>query len=422
MIDKKEWQDICLGLLDHHNIFYKLGEIGKPILTDSIPTACVVFNNSGQFVNFLFNKDFWNESSFYEKLFVICHECLHVILNHGMRFRDSKNPVLSNIAMDIVVNHSLVNRFGFVRENIKGYQDYCWVDTIFKSKKIHNNPIPDDEIAEYYLNLLNKEKNKDNLQNFKMVDTHNFSEQASEMQEVFDYLNNNLSEEDKKGIQKFYEKHKDHKTAGDNSGGQIHIADKAKIHVKKKWESVIKNWTKKRLAYMDTNVEHWAKKHRRFSMIQDGLFLPSDTEIEDMDLSKKKIQVYFFLDTSGSCWNLKDRFFAAAESLPTKHFVVNLFCFDSTVYETDIKFRKMSGGGGTKFDILEKHIQNSIEKNNQTYPDAVFVITDLYGNKIVCEKPERWHWFVEGTPAIFNNLAKDYLQPQAKVFDLADFV
>ena len=43
---------------------------------------------------------------------------MHVILNHGHRSKDSKNKNAANVAMDIVVNHLLVDRFGFIREKI----------------------------------------------------------------------------------------------------------------------------------------------------------------------------------------------------------------------------------------------------------------------------------------------------------------
>jgi hypothetical protein len=107
------------------------------------------------------------------------------------------------------------------------------------------------------------------------------------------------------------------------------------------------------------------------------MFLPSDMEIEDDNDEKTRIKVYFYLDTSGSCWGLKDRFFAAALSLPDDRFDIRLFCFDTTVQETTLESRKIYGGGGTSFSILEAHIQKEIKEKGE-YPEAVFVITDGY--------------------------------------------
>jgi len=420
MISKDEWKQICYALMDHHSLFYKLGEMGKPILTDKIPTACVTFDKQGNYFNFLFNPDLWNNSTFYEKMFIVCHEALHIILNHGRRFKDSSNMQLSNIAIDIVVNHALVNRFGFVREQITKHEELCWIDTIFKSNKINGLNISDDENAEYYLNLLIKNAKKINI-NASLVDEHNFEDFNDE---IFDSLNKELTDDEKNSLKKFIDKQDEScKKAGSALGGRLHFAENVQIKVKKKWESVIEKWARFVLTNADTNLEQWAKKHRRFTMLDENLFLPCECEIEDLVFDKKKLNVYFFLDTSGSCWNLKDRFFAAASSLPIKQFDVKLFCFDTVVYETDLKSKKLSGGGGTKFDILEQHIQNMINTQGVSYPDAIFVITDLYGNAIKPAKPERWHWFVENSNfGVVKQLKKDYIHDLCKVYNLNEFV
>ena len=420
MITKSEWQDICMALLDHHSLFYKIGEMGRPILTDTIPTACVTFDKSGKYINFLFNPDFWASCDFYKKLFVVAHKALHIILNHGKRFKDSQNPQISNVAIDIVVNHSLINRFGFVRENIEGHEELCWVDTIFKDKKTNGQEISQDESAEYYLNLINRNQKNTNIKLVKLIDEHNFEDTSDE---IFDILNQELSDEEKKSLKNFCEKHSKNKEAGVASGNGLHFAVKDKVIVKKPWESVIQKWAKRRLMNIDNDVEQWAKRHRRFTGLDSNLFLPSDCEIEDLTFDKRKIVVHFYLDTSGSCWNLKDRFFSAAESLPKKYFDIRLFCFDTSVVETSLETRKMHGGGGTRFDIIENNIQKIIKEENITYPDAVFVITDLYGNKVNPQHPENWFWFVDGvTDSIIKKLQTEYLHSASKVYKLNDFV
>ena len=92
--------------------------MGKPVFTDRIQTAAVQFDKEGNYLMFLLNEKFWNECDEYKKIFVICHEALHIILNHGKRFQEKENPKIFNIAVDIVVNHSLVKDFGFIREEI----------------------------------------------------------------------------------------------------------------------------------------------------------------------------------------------------------------------------------------------------------------------------------------------------------------
>ena len=108
-----DWEKLKEKLACHHSIFYKVVEMGKPYLTDKIPTAAVQFDKEGKFINFLFNEKFWKECDDYKKMFVVCHEALHIVLQHGTRFLENVDNKIANIAMDIVVNHALVRDFGF---------------------------------------------------------------------------------------------------------------------------------------------------------------------------------------------------------------------------------------------------------------------------------------------------------------------
>jgi len=118
-------------------------------------------------------------------------------------------------------------------------------------------------------------------------------------------------------------------------------------------------------------------------------------EVTETVSVRDRIDVWFFQDTSGSCRHLAERFFKAAASVPEDRFRVRIFCFDTKVYETDLKSGKLYGFGGTAFQPLEDEIQNIIQKEPRTkYPQAVFVVTDGYGSNIQPEFPDRWHWFL----------------------------
>jgi len=72
-----------------------------------------------------------------------------------------------------------------------------------------------------------------------------------------------------------------------------------------------------------------------------------------------------------------------------------MHCFDTEIYETTLASGKLYGFGGTSFDIIEGYIQRKIKYNdNLKYPDAVFIITDGYGNNVYPEIPKRWYWFL----------------------------
>jgi uncharacterized protein with von Willebrand factor type A (vWA) domain len=143
------------------------------------------------------------------------------------------------------------------------------------------------------------------------------------------------------------------------------------------------------------DVEQWARKHRRMSMIGGGsLFIPCEMEVEDMFEDIEKIEVFMFLDTSGSCAGYKDRFYKAAASLPPERFNLRLFCFDTSVKEMKLEDKKMFDGGGTYFHILEQKIQEIMKKENKKYPKAVFVLSDGYGDNVIPQDPSKWYWFL----------------------------
>ena len=73
-----EFEEIAFKLETHHSIFYKLWEMGEMVFDEEIPTACVKFDKAGNYVSFHFNE-FWESKTSYERLFIICHECLRLV-------------------------------------------------------------------------------------------------------------------------------------------------------------------------------------------------------------------------------------------------------------------------------------------------------------------------------------------------------
>ena len=481
VMNHKEWQKISIILQDHHALFYKIWEMGKPVFSKSIPTACVTFDQQGEFVYFIFNPEFWNSLDDYNKIFVICHEALHIIFEHGLRFKDSKNREQANVAMDVVINHTLLRQFGFDRSKIKDADELCWVDTVFgKNYKINGIVLSDSETAEKYLNLLqnrklnNKKAKSQNAQsdhangssengkdqegdqdsqnnqgdnsnkksNFpRTVDQHVFNNPDAQNgnHQAHDKLVQNIaasmSDEDKKSIKNTMGKHANmgfgssnpFAPAGLGHGGMNHHVIDQNIKVKKKWESIVKKWTTTRMSEVSKEVEQWARKHRRFSMVGENLFLPTEMDIDTIGPDKKKLEIWFFLDTSGSCWHLKDRFFAIAKSLPKKFFKCNLFCFDTKITPTDLVTRAMYGGGGTCFAQIERYIQTELQNrklNNKKakYPDAVWVMTDGEGTLVNPQHPERWFWFLQPHGKPLKYFTPQFIPEKSLIYNLSDFV
>jgi predicted metal-dependent peptidase len=416
--------DIALLLEQHDSIFYKFWTLGKPILDDKIPTAGVYYDFITKDVVLLINEQFWNSLTLTQKCFVISHECMHVIFNHFLRGQNAykakdivKTQVL-NRAMDISINHALVNRFGFKREEIDPGGLYCWVDTVFKGTKYETPPLPDDRNFEfYYIRLMevveemikNKQFSKDGsiMIPGETVDSHESGFSSSEeddgtgMKEIFDKLNDNISDAEAASVKDMIEKEfkqaeKDQmqsKIAGSGAGNMFKTVTLNKVLKKKKWETVIAKWVKKRIKEEEIEEEQWIRENRRTagSSYDKNFFIPSEMEVDGLNKVKDKIKLWFFLDTSGSCSHLGNRFFRAAMSVPTDRFEIKVFCFDTKVYPTTLESKKLYGFGGTSFACIERYIQQNCEGK---YPDSVWIVTDGYGDNVRPEKPDRWHWFL----------------------------
>lgn len=406
LLNPEEFLDLALELEHHHAVFYQLWEMGRPKFTDSIKTAAVAFDEQGKWVEFKFNPKFWKRLTPYQRKFVICHECLHIILNHGVRFIDSHNRDAANVTMDIVVNESLVRSFGFDRAQLGDIdKDGCWADTVFPGQDIGT-----DGAFEFYYNQLPQHKIK-----LSSLDDHS-GLGGSDWGEAIEGLNRSLTPEEKQALKDLIDKHfqsdDPDQQGGHGTGGVWTFVNTGEVKRKKKWETVIKRWSRKYDRPELRDIEQWARVNRRFVFLSNDLMLP--TEMEQEYEIEGKIQVWFFQDTSGSCWHLKERFFRAAESLSPERFDVRLFCFDTTVKETSLAKKQVYGGGGTYFNIIEDKIQKTIHAEGTGYPEAVFVITDGYGNRVSPQQPEKWYWFLSSN-------CKTYIPAQSQVYYLRDF-
>lgn len=350
-----------------YSIFYKFWNIGRPVFTDKIPTAAVAFDKEGQCVLFMFNEEFYHNIDNYTRSFIVAHEMLHVLLEHGKRGKN-KIPEVANIAMDLVINHTLVNKFGFDRDQIINGEDLCWVDKFFKV------PVGTNLSFEQYYELLLDESKSNIKVHYVLVDSHDFSsfEDSGELVEM-------TKEELDKADQAL--KHDNGIKAGAEQGSKF-IKLKPKKSYKHKWETIIKNWAR---PFMDYKIEEQWQKDRKYACISDEFMLPSDKFIDNDE--KKKIQVYFFQDTSGSCVHLAERFFKASNSLHPDRFDVKMYCFDTKVYP--VVDGKLSGFGGTSFQCIDQFV-NRLPR----HPDAVFIITDGYGDSVKPVKGKKWYWFL----------------------------
>jgi predicted metal-dependent peptidase len=435
----KEYFEILRELEQHHALFGRFWAVGSIVEDDKIPTACIAFDRkSGDGIQFKMNPKFWAECDTYKKVFVIAHECLHVYFEHGRRMKHMDKK-LANIAADVVVNHFLLDGFGFDREKITDWQNYCWLDTVFKDR----NDVKPNEALEYYYKLLQQEQQQSQDKQDgdgegegegeesgeggkgspgkgkpQTVDSHEEFEELTE--EVLREIVRKLSQEELEDFQDITgesnpsEKQESSRNPGSVPGMMSRIIMLGRVVKKKKWETVVKNVLGRLIKEKEVNVEQWAHPNRRLAALRNSeLMLPN--EIEDTILHRDRIDVWFFQDTSGSCVNLAERFFKAAASIPEDKFRIRMFCFDTQVYETSLKSGKLYGFGGTSFSCIEDYIQHLVKTEKGTlYPSVVFLVTDGMGDAVNPQFAERWHWFLSEQYTRF-------IPKQSKTYDLAKF-
>ena len=400
----EELNDILRRLARHHGIFYAFWRNIHPRLTTDaqlIDTAAVFFDK-GEQADFLIYQPFWERLTPEQQEFIICHECLHVILEHGARSKWNEN---SNAAMDVVVNEMLVKAFGFDR-NIWPEDDWCWLSTVFEPAENAEK----DRAYEYYQDLLDARGQKSVFP--KLINNHP-SLPKHNVKQFIDELLSQLGKEQVDVLDDILKRAPD-RIGGKGTMGLDLLMEELARKRKPKWETIVKNWSRK-IKEKVTIEEDWTTRPRRLMSSPNDLFLPSQRTVNLRKLANDRTKVWFFLDTSGSCQGYAKRFWAVVHTLPMDKFDTKLACFDTAVYPINLEDRKLYGFGGTSFCILEEAIQADMRNTGSKYPNAVFVVTDGAGDKVTPQYPKRWNWLL--TPGGDDHL----ISRDSQVYKLEDF-
>lgn len=415
-MSEEEKLSLATALQKYHGVFKKFWQISTIIFTRTVPTAAVVASsNSGEVTCIRINPEFWEGLNLTQRLWVIVHECSHAILDHFTRGCLLENQALANKMMDVVINHMTIEKLGFKRSEIDPYDVYCWMDKFFKPE----DNIPSGQSFEYYYHEMLKRDNDDSGSGGQLVDDHTVMTDE-QFKDFIGKMNSELSDQEKEFLKDWLKgqlgEGQNGDTAGHGAGGVLWTFGKIdKVKKKKKWETIIKKWIVRTVGRKEKIKDQWIFEDRRLALLPKTMSLPYAREEDDLHKKKDKIELFFFLDTSGSCIGFGERFFKAARSIPTDKFNINLFNFDTSVYEVDIEKAEVMGGGGTAFDIIERKIQAIIKDKGCAYPKAVWIITDGYGNDVKPEFPENWYWFMtEGH-------STTYVDKKSYIFKLEDY-
>lgn len=396
-----EFMSLMQELSMYHSVFITLWKIGVPVFTEELPTAAVQFDKSGNCIQFMFNPVYWDSIDDYTRCFIVCHECLHVLLNHGARMKGCI-PTLANYALDVAVNHMLVNSFQFERKRVMNADEFCWVDTVFP-----NQNLPDDKNFEYYYNRLCKDSFIP--KSLQIVDGHDFLSgipNKEALKDVAEYLTPDE-------LQKLMEVDGGKGTVGDPlvAGKGDHIFKKKAPRYSPIWSKILKDIEVNAVYKEDMQ---FVFKNRRMTFLGGKFMIPTEYEKELRIVDKPDILL--FLDCSGSCANLKDMFFELAQTIDPKKFKVRLFARTTRVVEltknSDGDYFVPNGvGGSDDFSCIERFIQKSISDNELKRYPVVIHITDGYDcamNMVRPQVPQNWYWFIAPYGA------KDRIPPECK--------
>lgn len=372
------WQDfskVRVSLNKVSPIFYALAQLGTVFLDTSVSTFSLSYNTEGYALDWRINLRFWNSLDRKQKQFFICHECLHFILEHGKRL-NLKDPV-SNVAADIVVNEMLLSDFEFSKEDLKDlYSRMCFVDTIC-SDLGYGYPV------EYYVKKLSNQENKDFL---SLAPSNHLVEKGIQSKKAKDTIDKKIersiqnltARSSSRGERQKIQKHLHAiESYGDLEGGLVKKISSVTEQPQNRWLRVIREKVKS-----FSSKESWALLNRRTAFFETELFIP--TEYED-EMNDGKINLLFYIDSSGSCWEYAQRFVQAANSIPKSKFNIEIFTFDVNVYPYNNN--TVLGGGGTSLRAVVEHAERQKFK-------AAFVLTDGEGIAAFPKEKKKWSWFL----------------------------
>ena len=395
-LPRDELLKISSSLEDYHKIFYIFWEMAAIYFSEEIPTAAIRFDVQGGKPQMLLNEEFWNRHNHREKLFIICHECMHALLDHGVRDGMQINgatPLLVNKAQDITINHIIVDLFNYDREDLREWKNYCWIETCFS----HPHIIKRNENFIYYLEELIKDPKSKESGGPTTLDEHGDPSAETE-----------VGKKNREAIAKDIAKELDPKDledlikamptegleAGTMKGAfEAILATKLK-KLKLNFRMLIKKLKRTRVTYVDKEIETFVREDRRFDdvMSRPDLSLPGTSTRQGP--KKDRLLTALFMDVSGSCMAHFPLFQQIAEAFDEERetFDLRLFIFDTAVTEIQPKL-PFRVGGGTYFHIIEQKVLE-LEKEYHRYPDCIVVLTDGEGTDVKPKGPAKWIWLL----------------------------
>jgi predicted metal-dependent peptidase len=355
-----------VGLLLRHPFF---GNLATRLKIQACDDWCMTAATDGR--NLYYNTQFFNAMSNKEIEFVIAHEILHCVYDHMTR-RDSRNPMLYNIAADYIVNNLLVrDRIGEKPKIVDCFQDFKYdgwtseevYDSLFEEAKQRGEELKelleqlekDGEMLDQHLDLEgdgSEDENKDGKKGPPKYSKEELDQIRDEMKEAMI----NAAQ-----------------TAGaGNVPAGVQRLIKEMTEPKMNWRELlrqqIQSTIKSDYTFMRPSRKGW----------HTGAILPGQNFEDTIDICVS-------LDMSGSIGNEQGAdFLGEIKGIMDeyKDYNIKVWCFDTAVYNEqdfsadggeDLSDYEIMGGGGTDFMANWTYM-----KENDIQPKKFIMFTDGY--------------------------------------------
>lgn len=412
---------------------------GKPIWDNSIPTAAVAIPK-GEKVDrdtfeFVFNPSFAESLSTEQFAFVLAHECMHVLLYHLTLSLNFYNKEIFNVAADCVINDFLMGA-GLVAidglctgEAVVGFN--CANSTVTEVYNIIEN---DPELS-------SKFGGSSGPPEWVVIDSHDW---MHDPQSARDFINaaaasgltpDSLPDDLEEILNETISEYEKTKVAGKGTGKEEFMREK-KITLK--WVELLERLSPDMFRLPGAGprpLSSFRRTRRKLAGMHSfsDAILPS-TETPDKgpltSKSDRKPHIVLALDTSGSIGtDTANKFLNLAKSIPSDKVEVSACTFQTGYLPLDLAAPKWRSGG-TDFSPIQQFIRDHVlPKNNNSYPNAVVVVTDGYAafgaDRPSLEQAKNWTWLLlshDQKNSAIQSLASRYGFDRQNFSVLNDFV
>ena len=327
--------------------------MGDNKVVDDCPTACT------DGVNKYYGRKFIEGLSKYQVRGLVMHETEHCALNHPVRFKNQmkKNPELTNIACDYVVN------------DIINHLDIYESDNQTKSVSLPEGAFYDVKYHDWSVNDVIKDLEKQQKENPKEFQKKHGKGSLDE----HDFTKSMTPQEVKEHTEKVDAALREGSMLAGKLGGKTPRAISDMLEPKVRWQDVLRDFVS--ASIRGTDEFTWRRFNKR--MVANNLYLPS---LENETIGELVVAI----DTSGSIGARELSVFVTElvsicdVTSPDR---VRVIWWDYEVHGEQVledytnlaHVLKPKGGGGTKVSCVSKYINE-----NNINADAVIVFTDGY--------------------------------------------